>query len=155
MTNYFNLRSFRYFRPGSLTWWAGCALIGLGILQALGFPSAWAADAGGLTGVLHALTGALAALTGASGQEGSPAALIALGAALIGLRDAMVRDRAIAEQAAQGLARPLPPVQLDAYQHWGDDDEDDEFEADFVLPDGDSPLPPGVRDPWDEGGSRA
>lgn len=69
----------RYFRPRSLTWWAGAGLVGLGALALL-------------RPEIEALPGILAlaaALTGSA--DASPVGLIAMGLGLIGLRDAIAR----------------------------------------------------------------
>lgn len=139
----------RYFRPRSLTWWAGVFLIAMGILQAAGWPSAWVEGADGLTGVLAALTGALTAILGGPGADVAPAALIGLGAGLIGLRDAMVRDRA--ENRARFEATMMAVSTEDTESVIGSDEP---FDPNAHLPAGESPLPPGVVDPFGPGGSR-
>jgi hypothetical protein len=141
----------RYVRPKSLTWWAGVILIAMGVLQAAGLPSAWEAGAQGLTGVLAALTGVLAALTGAGGEYASPGSLIATGVGMIGLRDALVRNEAEAEDR---MAYTLQAMQMAEWTVGGEDavppDEDE-----WPMPEGESPLPPDVRDPYGPGGSRS
>ena len=64
----------RYFKPKSVTWWAGATLIGLGGL--LGVDAGY--DLGAMADVIRAWTGN----TGAS-------VLIAQGAGLIGIRGAL------------------------------------------------------------------
>lgn len=64
----------RYFKPKSLTWWAGAILIGLGVL--LGIDAGY--DMGGLAEVIRAWTGNVGA-----------SVLIAQGAGLIGIRGAL------------------------------------------------------------------
>lgn len=70
----------RYFRPNSMTWWAGVMSILLGVLR--------------LSGVEHTavpeLGRTLTMLFG--GVDSSPAALIVLGLGLIGIRDKLERQ---------------------------------------------------------------
>jgi len=70
--------NFRYFRPTSLTWWAGLLSIALGGMVMAG-AGAWASELGRVVTIL------------AGGQDASPAALIVLGAGLIGIRDKLQR----------------------------------------------------------------
>lgn len=86
------MMGFRYFRPQSLTWWGGALLIATGIMQALGWPAGLIQSASGEPGVLDVMVTVLLALVGAeeAGMQ-TPAALIGLGAGLIGLRDAQQR----------------------------------------------------------------
>lgn len=70
---------FRYFRPASVTWWSGALSIALGVAAIL-LPE---------SGAVSQLGQVVAVLTG--GGDASPAGLIALGAGLIGLRDALAR----------------------------------------------------------------
>ena len=69
----------RYIRPTSLTWWAGFLAILIGVLQ-LALPESV---------TVSELAVALDALTGEGAT--SPGQMIALGAGLIGLRDAIKR----------------------------------------------------------------
>ena len=64
-----------YYKPKSLTWWAGAASIAIGVLGVL------RPDAGPISEIMGALLGA----------DGSPASLIALGAGLIGIRAKLER----------------------------------------------------------------
>jgi hypothetical protein len=73
------MTGFRYFRPASLTWWAGVAAIIIGVLQLL-FPNESRFE--GIGAVLAAITG----------SDGSPATLIAVGMGLIGLGDKITRQ---------------------------------------------------------------
>ncbi len=66
----------KYFKPRSLTWWAGVALVLMGGLVGM----AEAVNLGGWDRAINAWTGNL-----------PPAALIAQGAGLIGLRGAFAR----------------------------------------------------------------
>jgi hypothetical protein len=151
----------RYLRPTSLTWWAGVFLIAMGVLQAAGLPSSWSDGASGLTGVLAALAGALAALAAGPGADAAPAALIGLGAGLIGLRDALIREGGIQDFNAEHRHRELIETlggQSTKSPRDASFDGADEFETFgevYPLPDGESPLPPGVRDPYGPGGSRS
>jgi hypothetical protein len=133
----------RYIRPTSLSWWAGVFLIVLGALEAAGLPSQWAAGSEGREGALEALMAVLTSLTGADGA--SPAALISLGLATIGIRDAIKR-----QEFDPGEVRMID-ILGDEDFHFDDDDDDD---FDRRQPDGESPLPPGVIDPFAPGGSR-
>lgn len=74
--------NFRYVRMKSLTWWAGALMILVGVLQLAGVSTQI-----NLAGIGEAL----AALTG--GGDSSPAALIGIGAGLIGVRDKMERHK--------------------------------------------------------------
>lgn len=69
---------FRYFRPKSLTWWAGAFSMALGVLMMAGAGS-WATDLGEFISILS------------GGQNASPAGLMSLGAGLIGIRDKLAR----------------------------------------------------------------
>lgn len=69
----------RYFRPHSLTWWSGVFVLVIG-LAALAMPESYQVSQ----------IGALVALL-AGGADASPAALIALGLGLIGIRDVIER----------------------------------------------------------------
>ena len=69
----------RYIRPTSLTWWAGLLAFATGAAS-LALPA---------TGPLADFAGLVATLAGSS--DASPAALIALGLGLIGLRDRIER----------------------------------------------------------------
>ena len=64
----------KYFKPQSLTWWAGVGLIAMGALVGIG----QGFDLGGAGAVLTAWTGGMPSL-----------ALMAQGAGLIGLRGAL------------------------------------------------------------------
>ena len=64
-----------YYKPKSVTWWAGAASIAIGVLGVL------RPDAGPISEIMGALLGA----------DGSPASLIALGAGLIGIRAKLER----------------------------------------------------------------
>lgn len=142
----------RYFRPKSLTWWAGLFLIVTGVMQAAGWPSGWSADSDGLTGALSALTAAVASLAGGLGEQASPVALIGLGAGLIGFRDAQHRnhEEVLASVEAMGGVMALMEY-LDAEES-GDPHD---FES-LVMndPPGENPVPDGVVDPYGPGGSR-
>lgn len=70
--------TFRYFRPNSLTWWAGVFSLSIGVLQLAGVGE-WANEIGRLVAIM------------AGGQDASPAASMALGLGLIGIRDKMAR----------------------------------------------------------------
>lgn len=149
----------RYFRPTSLSWWAGVFLIFVGVAQAAGWPPAPVDGSEGLSGVLDALTVVLTSLTGLAG-DGSPAYLIGTGMGIIGIRDAIKREADEAEFNAEDrhgeMMVDLHGAKLaGAYQA----DKDASFEDgdDFDDPSellGESPLPPGVRDPYADGGSR-
>lgn len=69
----------RYVRVGSLSWWAGAGLIGLGVLAAV------RPEIDGLAELMRVA----AVLMGSS--DPSPAALIVTGLGIIGLRDAIAR----------------------------------------------------------------
>jgi hypothetical protein len=69
----------RYILPTSLTWWAGVFSILTGVASLL-LPD---------TGTLSDLAQVIASLSGSS--DASPAALIALGLGMIGLRDRLER----------------------------------------------------------------
>ncbi|MFN3994350.1 MAG: hypothetical protein ACK4IU_15745 [Tabrizicola flagellatus] len=69
----------RYIRPTSLTWWAGLLAFATGAAS-LALPA---------TGPLADLARLITLLSGSS--DASPAALIALGLGLIGLRDRLER----------------------------------------------------------------
>ncbi|WP_149589989.1 hypothetical protein [Tabrizicola flagellatus] len=69
----------RYIRPTSLTWWAGLLAFATGAAS-LALPA---------TGTLADLARLVATLAGSG--DASPAALIALGLGLIGLRDRIER----------------------------------------------------------------
>lgn len=69
----------RYIRPHSLTWWSGVFVLVIGV-AALGMPDSYQVSQ----------IGALVALL-AGGADASPAALIALGLGLIGIRDVIER----------------------------------------------------------------
>jgi hypothetical protein len=71
--------TFRYFRPKSLTWWAGVFSLSIGIMQLAG-AGAWANELGRLVTLL------------AGGQDASPAASMVLGLGLIGIRDKLARS---------------------------------------------------------------
>lgn len=137
----------RYIRPKSLTWWAGVFLIVMGILQAAGLPEAWVEGQTGVTGVLQALTGALAAILGGAGGDVAPAALIGLGGGLVGLRDALIRDRAAQQEELD-----------DALDYLGSAMARADFgtvpSATYPTPLDEDDLPPGVIDPYGPGGSR-
>lgn len=62
----------RYFKPASITWWAGLALIGMGVVRGMaeGLPQVAPAAA-----MIDAWTGSI-----------GPSVLIAQGASIIGLR---------------------------------------------------------------------
>lgn len=68
----------RYFRPKSLTWWAGLASLTIGIMQLAGV-GAWANELGRVIAILS------------GGQDASPAASLVLGLGLIGIRDRLER----------------------------------------------------------------
>ena len=68
----------RYIRPTSLTWWAGLSSIAIGILMLSG-AGGWANELGRFVTIL------------AGGQDACPAALMALGTGLIGIRDKLSR----------------------------------------------------------------
>lgn len=70
----------RYFRPGSLSWWAGVLMVALGLLGLVLPENALSSELGI---ALHALTG-----------EGttSPGLMIGSGLGLIGVRDAIKRE---------------------------------------------------------------
>lgn len=69
----------RYLRPKSLTWWAGVFATAVGG-AALAMPDSYqVTEIGRLVAIL------------AGGHDASPAALIALGLGLIGVRDAIER----------------------------------------------------------------
>lgn len=68
----------RYFRPYSLTWWAGIVSLIIGVMQ-LGGVGAWANELGRVIAIL------------AGGQDASPAASLVLGLGLIGIRDRLER----------------------------------------------------------------
>ena len=70
--------NFRYFRPSSITWWAGFAAIVLGVLELVA-PSDAASELGRLVTLLM------------GGVDASPAGLIVLGLGLIGIRDKIER----------------------------------------------------------------
>lgn len=74
----------RYIRPRSLTWWSGLFALAVG-LASLVVPSSYQVTQ----------IGALLAIL-AGGGDASPAALIALGLGLIGLRDRL--ERAMQDQ---------------------------------------------------------
>ncbi len=148
--------SMRYVRPWSLAWWAGVALIAMGVAQAAGWPSGWDEGADGLTGVLRALAAALATLTGAGGEYTPPGLMIATGVGLIGLRDAQVRYEMRMERAATEFFDMDDDDEGDGFDDW---DVPEEYPPSTViegppLPPGESPLPPDVRDPYGPGGSR-
>lgn len=136
----------RYIRPTSLSWWAGVFLIVLGALEAAGLPSQWAAGSEGREGALEALKAVLTSLMGADGA--SPAALIGLGLATIGIRDAIKRQEYQPGQFA------MIDLRGEEDFHFDDDDDDDDGDVDHRQHDGESPLPPGVIDPFAPGGSR-
>ena len=71
--------NFRYFRPKSVTWWAGIAAIALGGAGLFGVDD----PAYGEIGTV------LAVLLGTG--DGSPAGLIVLGLGIIGIRDKQER----------------------------------------------------------------
>lgn len=165
----------RYIRPKSLTWWAGILMIAIGAAQAAGWPTQGTDGADGLVGIISALTAALVQVLGGTGGEQSPAALIGLGLAAIGLRDAMVREseqseqrakivfesnqRAIAASEHAAAASEQATASAEAMRvglfEYDDEDEDDIDDPNRDLPEGESPFPPGVRDPWGDGGSRS
>lgn len=68
----------RYFRPHSLTWWAGIVSLIIGVMQ-LGGVGAWANEIGRVIAILS------------GGQDASPAASLVLGLGLIGIRDRLER----------------------------------------------------------------
>jgi hypothetical protein len=68
-----------YFRPRSLTWWAGVFALSVGVVS-LALPDSYQ------VGQIGALVSMLA-----GGADASPAGLIALGLGLIGLREAFER----------------------------------------------------------------
>lgn len=68
----------RYFRPQSLTWWAGICSVATGIASMAG-AGQWTSDIGSLISLL------------AGGADSSPAGLIFLGLGLIGIRDKLSR----------------------------------------------------------------
>lgn len=68
----------RYFRPSSVSWWSGFAMIAMGFLTIF-YPS----HATNELGIL------LTTLMG--GQDASPAGMVLMGLAVIGLRDKMER----------------------------------------------------------------
>lgn len=147
----------RYVRPKSLSWWAGVLMIAMGVAQAAGLPSGGAGGAlGAVMGVLNALAGAAAMI---GGVPASPASLIFMGLGVIGLRDAIQRERdhvdSLHDETMMNLAfieaRQGGEMATEA-DMFGDDEGD--ADLDFSEPDGESPLPPGVRDPWGDGGSR-
>lgn len=70
--------NFRYFRPTSLTWWAGMFSITIGALLLSG-AGEWASELGRFIAIM------------AGGQDASPAALFVLGAGLVGIRDKIER----------------------------------------------------------------
>ena len=67
-----------YIRPASLTWWSGVFAFSVGVLTMFDAGS-WANDLGQLVGILS------------GGSDTSPAALIALGLGLIGVRAKLER----------------------------------------------------------------
>ena len=69
---------FRYFRPKSMTWWAGVLSITVGILMMAGAGS-WANELGYLIAMLS------------GGSSASPASMLGLGFGLIGIRDKLSR----------------------------------------------------------------
>jgi hypothetical protein len=147
----------RYLRPNSLTWWAGVFLIAMGFAQAAGLPAQWQEATAGLSGILQAMTGALAALTGAGGDYATPGQLIATGVGMIGLRDALVRNEDAADERMALNMQAMQHARPDAA--FGDATFDDmlrdpDDDLSYDLPDGESPMPPGVRDPYGPGGSR-
>lgn len=70
--------NYRYFRPHSLTWWAGAVSILVGVMQLFGVGS-WVNEIGYIIAIL------------AGGQDASPAASLVLGFGLIGIRDRLER----------------------------------------------------------------
>lgn len=165
----------RYIRPKSLTWWAGIMMIAIGAAQAAGWPPEGGDSAQGVVGVVAALTAALAQVLGGLGGEQSPAALIGLGLTAIGLRDAMAREEEQAEQRAkivfESSQRSVAASEKSvAYSEqaiasaealriglfeYDDEGDDDVYDPNKDLPEGESPFPEGVRDPWADGGSRS
>lgn len=70
--------NYRYFRPHSLTWWAGVFSLIIGVLQLMG-TGGWANEIGQIIALLS------------GGQDASPAASLVLGFGLIGIRDRLER----------------------------------------------------------------
>lgn len=86
-------RGWRYFRPLSLAWWGGAILIATGIMQAMNWPPVLVVAADGETSILDKITVVILALTGGDGAGvTTPAALIGIGAGIIGVRDAQQRS---------------------------------------------------------------
>lgn len=146
----------RYFRPQSLTWWAGVLAVALGVLQA----AEWSPDPAaypGAAGIVTAITQALTALTG--GGDASPAGLIVLGMGLIGIRDKMQREAERADgryHAQMAIAAASDASFFEEYEAAPEDelDPDEEYDPNANLPPGESPFPAGVVDPYGPGGSR-
>lgn len=68
----------RYFRPKSLTWWAGVSLVALGAAKMAGAGD-WANE---VSAIVSALSGE---------ADTSPAGLIGTGLGLVGIRDVLAR----------------------------------------------------------------
>lgn len=75
--------AFRYFRPASLTWWAGIGAIVTGVAQ-VAVPH---------SGALTEASKLIMLLSG--GSDTSPAGLVFMGLGLIGVRDYLERAYAI------------------------------------------------------------
>ena len=99
----------KYFKPRSLTWWAGIGLITMGLIVGLG----QGFDIGGITAAIEAWTGGIGS-----------AALMAQGAGLIGLRGALnppSNSKAIGHQkppsSSEAVGHQKPPSSSEAVGH--------------------------------------
>ena len=130
----------------------------MGAVGASGMASSLSGQGDGLPGILGALAGALTSLLGGPFADQSPASMIGLGFGLIGLRDALVRDR---DEADERHAEVAEMMAGQAYFVSGEAG-DDLFGYDVDPPPGappavdpDEEMPPGVIDPFAPGGSRS
>lgn len=134
----------RYFIPSSTAWWAGVFAIALGVLQAAGIPEAWGASES-LTGVVRTLSKVIASLLGG---DASPASLIVIGVGLIGIRDKLRRNE------YEGVPVIWDEERATFEQDQDADEWDKPYDPNANLPEGESPFPDGVIDPYGPEGSR-
>ena len=80
------MMEFRYFRPKSLTWWAGALMILMGVAMLIWPEAGRLSSVGSVVGVL------------AGSGDSSPAGLIGVGVGLIGLGDKVERKLGIGEE---------------------------------------------------------